>query len=145
MSDLVPRRNDLMKRDDFFSPFFRNFFDDDFFYAMDYMHGDFRVDLKETDDNFLVEAELPGINKEAIDVDFENNHLTISARRNEEVEENKENFIRRERNYGEFKRSFYINNVDEDSIDASFNDGILRITLAKLNKGIEKKKKINIH
>lgn len=108
------------------------------------MHGNFRVDLKENEENYIIEADLPGVKKESIDIDFENNYLVISAKREDALEEKKENFVRRERYYGEFKRSFYIDNVDEDKISATFKDGVLKIVLPKLNKGNDKKKKINI-
>jgi HSP20 family protein len=145
MFDIVPfRRNNLSRRDDFFSPLFKSFFDDDFFTTMSTMRGNFKADLKETDENYIVEADLPGIKKEAIDIEFHNNYLVISAKRDETTEDKKENYVRQERHYGEFKRSFYIDNVDENKIDASFADGVLKITLPKLNKGMEQKRKINI-
>jgi HSP20 family protein len=146
MFDLVPfRKNDLTRKDDFYSPFFRNFFEDDFFSALNYMQGNIRVDLKETDDKYLVEADLPGIKKEDINIDFDNNHLTISAKRNETVEDKNENYVRRERHYGELRRSFYVDNVDENNISASFSDGVLKITLPKLTKGNNRKRKIDIN
>jgi HSP20 family protein len=146
MFDMIPfRKNNLSKRDDFFSPFLKDLFDDDFFSVMNHVHGNFKVDLKETDENYLVEADLPGIKKEAIDIDFHNNYLVISAKRDESMEDKKENYVRRERHYGEFKRSFYIDNVDEDKIQASFNDGVLKIILPKLTKGNDKKRKIDIN
>lgn len=145
MHGMTPfRRNNLSKREDFFPPFFKNMFDDDFLSAMSYMNGNFRVDLKETDNQFQVEADLPGIKKEDINIDFEDNYLIISAKRDEELEDQKENYVRRERHYGEFKRSFYISNVDENKIDATFNDGVLKITLPKIANSEEKKKKIDI-
>lgn len=145
MFDMVPfRKNNLSRRDDFFSPFLKSFFDDDLFSEMSSMHGNFKVDLKETDENYLIEAELPGIKKEDIDIYFDNNYLVISARRDDTIENKKENYVRRERHYGEFKRSFYTDNVDESKIDASFTDGVLKITLPKLNKGNDKKRKIDI-
>lgn len=146
MFDMIPfRKNNLTRREDFFSPILRNFFDDDFFSSMDVMNGGFRVDLKETEDNYLIEADLPGVKKDAIDIDFNNNYLVISAKRDNAVEEKKENYVRRERHYGELKRSFYIDNVDESKIDASFKDGVLKVVLPKLNKGDIKKRKIDIH
>jgi len=57
------------------------------------------------------------------------------------LENKKENYVRRERHYGEFKRSFYIDNADENKIDASFNNGILKITIAKTNQDSNKRKK----
>jgi len=100
--------------------------------------------LKETEDNYLVEADLPGVKKENINIEFHNGNLTISAKRDETVEDKKENYVRRERHYGEFKRSLYIKNVDENKINASFNDGVLRVTLPKLEKGPDSRKRINI-
>ncbi|MPM46536.1 18 kDa heat shock protein [bioreactor metagenome] len=145
MFEMIPfRKNNVTRRDDFFTPFFKNFFEDDFFTAMSNVQSNFKVDLKETEENYLVEADLPGIKKEAINVDFENNYLVITAKREDSVEDKKENYVRRERHYGEFKRSFYIDNVDENNINASFNDGVLKITLPKLTKGNDKKKKIDI-
>ncbi|GAB6084825.1 heat shock protein Hsp18 [Alkaliphilus crotonatoxidans] len=145
MFDMMPfRRNQLNRRDDFFSPF-KSFFDDDLITAMNQFHGNFKVDLKETEDHYLIEAELPGINRDAIDIDFNNNYLTISAKREEAKEDQKENYVRRERHYGEFKRSFYVDNVDEDKINANFQDGILTITLPKLTKGETRRRKIDIN
>jgi len=61
------------------------------------------------------------------------------------LENKKENYVRRERDYGEFKRSFYIDNADENKIDDSFNNGVLKITIAKTNQDNNKRKKIEIH
>ncbi|QGU96261.1 Hsp20 family protein [Clostridium bovifaecis] len=145
MFDMIPfRRSKLTRREDFLSPFFKNFFDDDFFTALTNMQGSFKVDLKETEEDYLVEADLPGISKESIDIDFDNNYLVITAKRDDSVEDKKENYVRRERHYGELKRSFYIDNVDESKITASFNDGVLKVTLPKLSKGNEKRRKIDI-
>ncbi|KPU43388.1 18 kDa heat shock protein [Oxobacter pfennigii] len=145
MFDMVPfRKNDLTGRDEFFSPFFKNFFDDDFMSFMTNMGGNFKADLKETEENYLIEADLPGIKKEAIDIEFNENHLVITAKRDETTEDKRENYVRRERHYGEFKRSFHIDNVDQNGIDASFKDGVLKVVLPKLNKGNDKKKKIDI-
>lgn len=146
MFEMIPfRRNNLTNREDFFSPFLKNFFDDDFFSAINTMQGNFKVDLKENEQEYLIEADLPGIKKDAINIDYDNNYLVISAKRDESVEDKRENFVRRERHYGEFKRSFYVDNVDENKIDAAFNDGVLKVVLPKLNKGNDKKRRIDIH
>lgn len=146
MFDMVPfGKNNLIRREDFFSPLLKSFLNDEFLSTMHDLQGNFKVDLKETDENYQVEADLPGIKKEAIDIEFNNNYLVISAKRDESTEDKRENYVRRERHYGAFNRSFYIDNIDESKIDASFNDGVLRIILPKLNKGNDKKKKIDIH
>lgn len=146
MLNMVPfRRNNLNKGEDYFAPFFGNVIDEDFLSSLDYMNDSFKVDLKETDENYLIEADLPGTKRENIDIDFNNNYLVVSAKREEASEDKKENYVRRERHYGEFKRSFHIDNVDENNINASFSDGILKITLPKLTKGEDKRRKIEIN
>lgn len=142
MFDMVPfRKNNVLAKkgfglDDLFSDFLR----DDFFSPMLTGSGNFNVDLKEDENNYTVEADLPGIKKEDISLEYDNNYLTISAKRDETSENNDNNFVRRERTYGEFKRSFYIDNIDENTVDASFTDGVLKITLPKKEKGIQRKK-----
>lgn len=145
MFDMIPyKRNSLSRRNDFFTPFLKSFFDDDFFSETNGANGNFKVDLKETEDNYLVEADLPGIKKEDINVDFDNNYLVISAKRDDIIEDKNENYVRRERHYGQFQRSFYIDNADRDKIEAAFQNGVLKITLPKLNKENERKTKIDI-
>ena len=133
----------FMLPSDTLSSFPMYFFDDNF-PTMSFMRGNFKVDLKETTDNYLVEADLPGVKKENINIEFDNGNLTISAKRDETLEDKKENYVRRERHYGEFRRNLYIENVDENRIDASFNDGVLKIVLPKLNKGNNNRRRINI-
>ncbi|SHI95679.1 heat shock protein Hsp18 [Lutispora thermophila] len=144
MVDLFPYgKNHFLMPRDAFSSFPMYFFDDDFSLTSP-MKGNFKVDLKETEDKYLVEADLPGVKKENIDIEYDNGNLTISAKRDEVLEDKKENYVRRERHYGELKRSLYIKNVDENNISASFNDGVLKVTLPKLEKGDDRRKRINI-
>jgi len=144
MADLIPfGKNHFMMPSDIFSSFPIYFFDDDF-PSLNLMRGNFRVDLKETEDSYLVEADLPGVKKENINIEYDNGNLTISAKRDETLEDKKENYVRRERHYGEFKRSLYIKNVDENKINASFTDGVLKVTLPKLEKGTDHRRRINI-
>ncbi|WP_333860939.1 heat shock protein Hsp18 [Clostridium sp.] len=148
MFDMVPfKRNNSIRKGDDVENFFNSFFNNDFLtpFNMNLFNNGLKVDLKETDTSYLIEADLPGIKKDAIDLSFNNNYLTISAKRDDTVEDNKENFIRQERRYGEFKRSFYIDNVDEKNINASFEEGVLKIELPKLEKGKGNSNKIEIH
>ncbi|WP_163195216.1 heat shock protein Hsp18 [Clostridium thermarum] len=146
MFEMVPfKRNGLSKRgDDFFNNFLGNFFDDDFFTPAAFMGNSFKVDLRETEDAYIVEADLPGVPKEAINIDYEKNYLTISAKREDRVEEKKDNYVRRERHYGEFRRSFYVDNIDESKISANFKDGVLTVNLPKLDKEVRRRKRIDI-
>lgn len=146
MFDMVPfrRNNGVAKRGFGFDDFFNNFFGDDFFSPALYGSKEFKVDLKEDENNYTIVADLPGVNKEDISLAYDNNYLTISAKREETVENNNDGYVRRERTYGEFKRGFYIDNVDENSVDASFSNGVLNVTLPKKTKGTQKKS-IDIH
>lgn len=145
MFDMIPfRRNNPMKRGAYFDDFFDNFFNNDFLVPIKFPKNDFRADLKETDDEYIIEADLPGISKDAVKVNYSNNNIIISAKREDIVEDKRENYIRRERSYGEFKRAFYVDNVDENNIRASFNDGVLKINLPKLEKDKKIGKQIQI-
>lgn len=145
MFDMIPfRKSSINKKDEFFSPFLDTFFNDEFFSIMTDLQGNFKVDLKEADENYLIEADLPGVKKEDIAVEFVNNYLTITAKRDSSIENKKENFVRQERYYGEFNRSFHIDNVDENNIEDSFEDGVLKINLPKLDKENLNRKKIDI-
>lgn len=146
MFDMVPFRknNNLARRGDFFDQMMNNFFDDDFLTPQNYFGNSFRVDLKENENEYIIEADLPGIKKDAIDLSYENNYLTVTAKREDTVEDKSGNYVRRERSYGEFKRSFYIDNVDESKIDASFNDGVLKINLPKIDKTKVSRRRIDI-
>ncbi|MCG4570973.1 Hsp20/alpha crystallin family protein [Clostridium cochlearium] len=135
MFDMIPfRKNNPIKRGAYFDDFFDNFFNNDFLVPIKFPKNDFRADLKETDDEYIIEADLPGISKDAVKVNYSNNNIIISAKREDIVEDKGENYIRRERSYGEFKRAFYVDNVDENNIRASFKDGVLKINLPKLEK-----------
>lgn len=150
MFDMVPfKRNDSISKrgEDIFDKFFNNFFPDDTFYSSNIstFGNGFKVDLKEDENNYILEADLPGIKKENIDIDIKDDYLTVSAKREDNAEDNTENYVRRERRYGEFKRSFYIDNVEKNTIDASFKDGVLKIILPKKEKGKQSQRKIDIH
>ena len=144
MFGLVPfKKNGVRTTGDSFDDFITGFFNDDFFTPMANINN-FNTDIKETDTEYIVEADLPGVKKEDITLDYKDNNLIISAKRENEVNEEKDNYIRRERSYGSFSRSFYIDNVDKNSIEASFNDGQLKITLPKVNQSISDDSRILI-
>ena len=106
--------------------FFRSFFD-----MSDWMGSEtgFRVDIRENDTNYLLEAELPGVDEKNIDLRVENNVLTISAELNEEHKDERNCYS--ERRYGHVTRSFTLDGIDQDGIVASHKNGILYVTLPK--------------
>ena len=91
----------------------------------------FRTDVTDTGDSYKLEAELPGFKKEDIKIDIENDCLTISAERHENKDEEKPNFVKRERLYGSYSRSFDVSGIDVEKIEAAYNDGILTLTMPK--------------
>lgn len=102
------------------------------------------VDTYEKDDAIVVNAELPGVNKEDISVDVKNNILTISGERKHEEDVNEDNYFRKERFYGKFQRSFTLpDNVDSEKVDAAYKDGVLEVTIPKTEQGTTKKIEIN--
>jgi len=90
------------------------------------------VDIYETDNEIVVKAELPGVDRKDINLNLENNVLTLKGERRFEKETKEENYHRIERAYGGFSRSFSIPaTVDEERIRADYKDGILKIALPK--------------
>lgn len=120
---LVPRRNDF----DLFDDFFR----DDFFDRKE--KNLMKTDIKETKDKYIIEMDLPGFEKENINLSLKDGYLSISAKvEKEENEDSEEKFVRRERFFGECSRSFYVGDiVTEEDIHAEFKNGILRIDVPK--------------
>ena len=106
----------------------------------------FRCDIQDQGDRFLLEAELPGFKKENIKIDLNGNNLTISASHNSETEERdqKNGYIRRERKFGSFSRSFDVSGIDVSKIDAEYTNGILALTLPKKQPEIPAATSINI-
>ena len=93
----------------------------------------FRTDIKKVDGSYVLEAELPGFKKEDIHVDIDSDRLVINAERhsNYEKKDSKGNFLRCERSYGTYSRSFSLEGIDADNISASYEDGVLKLSLPK--------------
>jgi len=121
-----------------------NFFNDSIYPGLSSNSHLMKVDIKETSGEYIVEAELPGVKKEEISLDLSSNVLTISVQRNEEVNEENERYIRKERRYGSMVRSFAVENVNEDQATAKFENGILTVSLPKIKTVDKKPNKINI-
>lgn len=120
----------------FFEDSFDKMFDDafrDFWGSNELERRDaFRTDVIDQGDSYLLQAELPGFDKEDINIDLKNDLLTISASHKEEKdEEDKNKYIRKERYYSSYSRSFRVNNMEASDIDASYSNGILEVRLPK--------------
>ena len=121
------------------------FFDDDLddFFKPVVRKNDVKCDIYEEDGMYHVEMDVPGYDKKDIKLEVKDGYLTVSASKEKEEKENKKNYIRKERTFCSFSRSFALGDVDVDKIDAKFENGILNITVPKEEK-VETKKTIEI-
>ena len=137
MSNKIQQRNSdtySMTPFNFFEDLSRNLFND-------FKPNLIKTDIRETDNEYFVEAELPGIPKENIQVTYEDGVLTISGQQQIDTvdEDKKGKLIRSERSSTSLRRQYLLENVKEDEIKASYSDGILKLTLPKYsNKEIKK-------
>lgn len=106
-----------------------NFFSD--FFGTNNAPMELRTDISDKGDSFVLEADLPGFKKDDIKIDLENDRLTIKAERRSEHEDNRNGYVRRERHFGSFERSFDVSGIDTANIRANYNDGVLTLTLPK--------------
>jgi HSP20 family protein len=104
-----------------------------------------KTDIREADGAYILEAELPGFTREDIHAEIKNGYLTIRAERKSESEDNNENYLRRERSFGSFCRTFDLEGIDADAISASFKNGVLTLELPKLAPKAEEAKKLEIN
>ena len=102
------------------------------------------VDMFDNDDKIVIKAELPGMKKNDFSVDVKNRVLTLSGQRKYDNEIKEENYYRRERACGNFKRVFHLpEDVDADNIKAEFKDGVLKVEIPKPEA--KKPKQITVH
>ena len=142
----TPRNTVARQRNDDFDNLFQGFFR-----PMQWMEEEARqglaprLDVVERENEFVVQAEMPGIARDDIEVTLENGILTISGEcRNEKEESNGGRLIRQERQYGKYVRSLRLGkDVDEKKVKANYKDGILELTLPKSEE--VKPKKINVN
>ena len=121
----------------------RRLFNNDFFSGRGL--AEFKTDITDEGDYYELKADLPGFKKDDIKIDLENDRLTISAERKDEHEEKGKNgYIRRERSYGSFSRSFDVSGIDTSAISASYTDGVLTLNLPKRPELVPENRKITI-
>jgi HSP20 family protein len=104
-----------------------------------------KADVYEDEHNITLKIEVPGVDEKDIDVRIENNTLTVHGERKFEKEEKEENYLRVERSYGSFTRSFTLpNSVDSANVTADYDKGVLKIKLAKRAEAKPKQIKVNV-
>ena len=106
----------------------------------------FKTDIRDAGDAYVLEADLPGMKKDDIHIDIDGERLSISAERSAVREEKDENggYIRCERSYGSFSRSFDISGIRAEDISAAYEDGVLKLTLPKQTKAVPASRRLEI-
>ena len=138
MNTYIPFREMEEMERRFFGPAY-----DDFFRMSDL--AEFKSDITDEGDHFLLEADLPGFDKKDIHLDLDGNTLTVSAERHSNVEKKeKDKVIRVERSYGSYSRQYDITNINAEGIRASYDNGVLKLILPKKDKILPTSKRIEI-
>ena len=135
---LIPR---LMPNylDDVFDDFFPQRRNDDF--------SNMKCDIYEKDGKYYMEMDIPGFSKEDVNIEVDDNdYLTITAEKNYEANDSDKdkNYVRKERSYGKYQRSFYVGDIDKDNIEATFDNGILKVVMPKMEEEKLSKRSIEI-
>lgn len=147
MKDLIPfNRNNPLRRAGGFEDFYNmldNFFTSPLSTDKDLIEGSFKLDIKDEKDKYVIEADLPGIKKEEINLQLDNGRLSISIEREEEEETEEKDYVHRERRYSSMSRSVYLENIKDEEVNAKLEDGVLCIEIAK-DEESEKSKNIPI-
>lgn len=138
MSNLFPAGRDFMN-------FGKNFFEEPFDHLLA-STANFNVDIREEEHAYIVEADLPGMPKDSIQLKYEDNVLSIGAAQEtgKDEKDEKGNYIRRERSTKSFSRQFLLKNVKEEDIAATFDNGVLTVTLPKKDSNGATPKQIEI-
>ena len=142
-SGRVSTYNPFREMENFERAFFGdNFFNDRGFQAL----AEFKTDIQDKGESYLLEADLPGFKKEDIHIDLDGDTMTISAERHSEHEEkDKEgNYLRCERSYGSYRRSFDISGIEEGAMKVEYTDGVLRLTMPKKQQTVSSARRLEI-
>jgi HSP20 family protein len=119
----------------------RKFYLDDLFddLMVPERNGSMKCDIYEENNKYHIEMDVPGFKKEEIKLDCNKGYLTISAEKHNKTDEHDKKYLRKERTYAKYERSFYLGDCDETAIDAEYKDGTLYITVPKKENNSSKK------
>ncbi|HCU08417.1 MAG TPA: heat-shock protein Hsp20 [Clostridiales bacterium] len=139
MTGLIPfnkGRRELMPQtsSDSFYNMLDDFFSSDWPFRRNLSYDTFKVDVMDEEKSYVVEAELPGVDKKDINVQLNEGKLQISVSREEAKEETDKRYIHRERRYTSMSRSVYLEDAQDENISAKLENGVLRIVVPKEEK-----------
>lgn len=139
MAGLVPfnKKNKEISTNTGFEDFYNvldDYFSNDWPFKRTLTHDTFKVDVEDNGNEYLIEAEVPGIDKKDIIVELDDGKLMISITRDENSESKKKNFIHRERRYSSMSRSIYLEDAKPDGIKAKLENGLLKVVVPKEEK-----------
>lgn len=117
-----------------------DFFADSWLPERNLVFDTFKIDVKEDEKAYYIDAEMPGVKKEEITLALNDGRLSISVAREENVEDKNENYVHRERRYGSVERSVYLADANSEGIDARLEEGLLKLIVQKQNKDNSLKK-----
>lgn len=135
MAKLVPfnRRNPIRQVGGFedFYNMLDDFFNEPISTSRSLRHDTFKLDIEEKDNEYVIEAEVPGVKKEEINLELKDGRLCISINREENEEIKEKNYLHKERRYSSMSRSIYLGEIKEEEINAKLEDGVLCIKVPK--------------
>jgi HSP20 family protein len=137
MAGLIPfnRKNDLTTSTfDDFRNMLDDFFADSWPFRRSLAADTFKIDVQDNKNEYVVEAELPGVKKEDLNITLDEGRLTIAAVKNETVEEKDKNYIHKERRYSSMSRSIMLADAEAGGIKAKLDNGVLTINIPKKSK-----------
>jgi HSP20 family protein len=104
-----------------------------------------RSNIKETNREYILEAELPGFDKQDINIEWHDGYLHIAAQQNKDIEEQQETYLRKERYSGAISRTYRVEGIQADQINAEYNNGILKVIMPKSEEYRDKRRIIDIN
>ncbi|WP_066499673.1 Hsp20 family protein [Abyssisolibacter fermentans] len=134
MFELTPFNNSFTNDLLTFNNMIDDFFNNRYLSSKNIRNDTFKIDVKESEKEYLVEAELPGIKKDEMKIYYEERRMMIVVKRVVQANEEKENYVHRERRITSMQRSIYLGDINVGAIEAKLEDGILKIKAPKKEK-----------
>ena len=118
---------------------FTNDLYDDFFERRPRKREYMQCDIYEKDGKCVIEMDLPGVKREDLNIEMDQGYLTISVVKTSDTDDETKSYIRKERYFGKYERRFYVGDIEESEIKASFKDGVLVVSMQTTKKELGKK------